>query len=113
MKNNFIRYTDAPKHIEIEMERAVRVDDFLNSPEKLKLKIVSEKERVRTEKTWKRYLIKDHERGHRKPISEVLNEPTQRFDTSIILPVSVYHWLKKKPNKAAFIRETVIQAYSK
>ena len=112
-KNNFTGYTDAPPSIEKEMARAVKVKDFLPSPEKLQLKKVSEKERKRTEKTWQRYRIKDHERGHRKPIAEILNEPTRRLDTSVLLPESVFRWVKEKPNKAAFIRETVMQAYSK
>jgi len=112
MKGNFIRYTDAPPQIEEEMERAVRVDNLFSDQEEFKLKTVSKKEHTRTERAWKRYQIKDHERGHRKSISEKLNEPTKRLDTSIILPESVYQWLKKKSNKAAFIRKTIIEAYS-
>jgi len=111
MKDKFTGYTEAPARIAKEMERAVRVKDFLPAPEKLELKTVSEKERSRTNRAWQRYRIKDHERGHRKPLTEALKEPTRRLDTSVILPESVYRWLKEKPNKAAFIRDTVMQAY--
>ena len=111
-KNSFTGYTEAPPGIAKEMTRSVKVKDFLPPPEKLKLKKVSEKERKLTDRAWQRYRIKDHERGHRKALAEVLKEPTQRFDTSVLLPESVYKWVKEKPNKAAFIRETVMRAYS-
>jgi len=112
-KTGFIGYTDAPPEIEKEMEGAVLVKDFLPPPEKLKLKTVTEKERKLALKAWKRYRIKDHERGHRKALSETLKEPTARLDTSLILPRRVYNWLKTKPNKAAFIREIMIKSYEK
>jgi hypothetical protein len=51
------------------------------------------------------------ERGHRKPLSETLKEPTRRLDTTVMLSESVYQWLTEMPNKAGFIRETVMQAY--
>lgn len=91
--------------------RAAKVEDFLPAPGKLKLKAAPEKERKRTARAWERYRIKDHERGHRRPLSEILKEPTRRLDTSIILPESVYQWVKEKPNKAAFIRDTMIRMY--
>jgi hypothetical protein len=109
----FRGYTDAPPEIEKAMESAVRVRDFLLPPGQLVPKVVTEKERKRTAKTWKRYVIKDNERGHRRPLSKVLDEPTARLDTTIILPRSVYNWVKAKPNKAAFIRETMIRSYEK
>jgi len=112
MKTKVRGYTETPPRIEKEMDRAVKVKDFLPAPEKLKLKSVSEKEQKRTAKAWERYRIKDHERGHRKQLAETLKEPTRRLDTSVLLPESVYQWVKGKPNKAAFIRETVMQAYS-
>ena len=112
MKNNLKGYTDAPANIAKEMERAVKVEDFLPAPKKLKLKTVSEKERKRTAQAWERYRIKDHERGHRKRLAESLKEPTRRLDTSVLLPESVFQWVKTMPNKAAFIRETVMKAYS-
>jgi len=87
------------------MEDAVLVKDFLPPPEKLVLNSISEKERKLTMKAWKRYRIKNHERGHRKPLAETLKEPTARLDTSIILPRRVYNWIGTKQNKAAFIRE--------
>lgn len=111
-KSNFKGYTDAPPRIEKAIERAVKVKDFLPAPEKLKLKTASEKESQRTARAWERYRIKDHERGHRKQLAETLKEPTRRLDTSVLLPESVYQWVKDKPNKAAFIRETMMQAYS-
>lgn len=111
-KNNFTGYTDAPPGIAKAMARSVKVKDFLPAPDKLKLKTVPEKERKLTNREWQRYRIKDHERGHRKALAEILKEPTQRFDTSVLLPESVYKWVKEKPNKAAFIRETVMRAYS-
>jgi hypothetical protein len=93
------------------MEGMKRVKDFLPSPAKLKTKIVTEQERKLTAESWQRYRIKDHERGHRKALSKVLKEPTQRLDTSILLPAKVYNWVKGKPNKAAFIRDTLIKQY--
>jgi hypothetical protein len=107
----FRGYTDPPPEIEKAMKNAVRVKDFLPLPGKLVPKTVMEKERKQTLKAWKRYHIKDHERGHRTPLSKVLDEPTVRLDTTIILPRSVYNWVKAKPNKAAFIRETMIKSY--
>jgi hypothetical protein len=111
MKGNFTGYTEAPARIAKEMERAVKIKDILPAPEKLKLKKVSEKERSRTDRAWQRYRIKDHERGHRKALAVTLKEPTRRLDTTVMLPESVYQWLKEMPNKAGFIRETVMQAY--
>lgn len=118
MKNNkdkmgFTSYTEAPPEIEKEMTRAKRIKDFLPSQGKLVTKIVTEKEREQTMKTWKRYRIKDHERGHRPPLSKKLQEPTVRLDTSIILPRSVFNWVKKSNNKAAFIRDIMIKSYEK
>ena len=107
----FAGYTDAPADIEKAMEGARRVKDFLPSPGKLIPKTITEKERKRTLKAWKRYHIKDSERGHRTPLSKALKEPTARLDTSVILPRRVYNWLKTKPNKAAFIREVMIKSY--
>jgi hypothetical protein len=109
----FRGYTDAPPEIEKAMKSAVRVRDFLPVPGKLVHKTVTEKERKRTAKAWERYRIKDHERGHRTPLSKVLDEPTARLDTSIILPKSVYNWVKAKPNRAAFVRETLMKSYEK
>jgi hypothetical protein len=109
----FTGYTDAPPEIEKEMEDAVLVKDFLPPPEKLVLNSISEKERKLTMKAWKRYRIKNHERGHRKPLAETLKEPTARLDTSIILPRRVYNWIGTKQNKAAFIREMMIKSYKK
>jgi hypothetical protein len=112
-KIGFSEYTDAPPEIEKEMARAKRVKDFLPSPGKLTAKRVTEKEREQTTRAWKRYRIKDHERGHRTPLSKTLQEPTVRLDTSIILPQSVYNWIKRSSNKAAFIREIMIRTYEK
>jgi hypothetical protein len=109
----FTGYTDAPPEIDKAIERSVQVDDFLPRPGKLVPKTATRAEREQTRKAWKRYRIKDHERGHRTPLSKILREPTRRLDTSIILPLSVFDWLKTKPNKAAFIRETVIKRYKK
>jgi hypothetical protein len=109
----FRGYTDAPPEIEKAMKSAVRVRDFLPVPGKLVHKTVTEKERKRTARAWKRYRIKDHERGHRTPLSKVLDEPTARLDTSIMLPKSVYNWVRAKPNRAAFVRETLIKSYEK
>jgi len=110
-KIGFIEYTDAPAEIEKAMDNAVRVKDFLPKPENLVLKHISEKERKGTQKAWERYRIKDNERGHRKPLTETLKEPTKRLDTSIILPRRVYDWIGTKKNKAAFIREIMIKSY--
>jgi hypothetical protein len=112
-KIGFIGYTKAPPEIEKEMESAILVKDFLPPPGKLIPKAVSEKERKGALKAWKRYRIKDHERGHRKPLSETLKEPTTRLDTSIILPRRVYNWIGTKRNKAAFIREIMIKSYER
>jgi hypothetical protein len=90
-KIGFTGYTDAPLEIEKAMEVAVLVKDFLPPPGKLIPKAVTEKEREGTLKAWKRYRIKDHERGHRKALAETLKEPTTRLDTSIILPRRVYN----------------------
>jgi hypothetical protein len=109
----FVGYTDAPEDVDKSMDTARRAKDFLPSPEKLKLKTVTEKERKRTLKAWKRYRIKDNERGHRAPLSKMLKEPTKRLDTSIILPRRVYDWIGAKQNKAAFIREIMIKNYKK
>ena len=106
-------YTDAPPKIAKEMERAKRVKDFLPSPGQLKVKTVTVKEKKRTTAAWERYRIKDHERGHRKPLSETLKNPTCRLDTSILLPENVYNWVKGKPNKAAFIRDTLIEQFKR
>jgi hypothetical protein len=118
MKNNkekmgFKGYTEAPPEIEKEMSRAKRIKDFLPTPGKLTAKTVTLKERDETLKTWKRYRIKDHERGHRPPLSKTLQEPTVRLDTSIVLPQSVFNWVKKSNNKAAFIRDIMIKSYEK
>jgi len=110
-KISFTGYTDAPPKIEKEMIGAVLVKDFLPSPGELQPKAVTEKERQGTLKAWKRYRIKDHERGHRKQLAETLKEPTTRLDTSIILPTQVYNWIGMKRNKAAFIREIMIKSY--
>lgn len=110
-KIGFTGYTDAPPEIEKEMEDAVPIKDFLPPSGKLVLNSISEKERKLTMKAWKRYRIKDSERGHRTPLSKALKEPTARLDTSVILPRRVYNWLKTKPNKAAFIREVMIKSY--
>lgn len=112
-KPGFTGYTDAPPEIGKEMERATRVKDFLPPPGKLEEKTVTGKERKETLKAWKRYRIKDHERGHRPPLSKTLHEPTVRLDTSIILPQRVYNWVKRSSNKAAFIREIMIKSYEK
>jgi hypothetical protein len=112
-KIGFTGYTDAPPEIEKEMARAKRIKDFLSSPEKLTAKIVTEKEHEQTGRAWKRYRIKDHERGHKAPLSKSLKEPTVRLDTSIILPQSVFNWVKKSNNKAAFIRDIMIKSYEK
>jgi len=109
--SGFTGYTDAPPAIGKEMEGMKRVKDFLPSPAKLKTKIVTKQERKLTAEAWQRYRIKDHERGHRKALSKVLKEPTRRLDTSILLPAKVYNWVKGKPNKAAFIRDTLIKQY--
>ena len=111
--SGFLAYTDAPPDIERVLDNAKRVKDFLPSPEKLKPKTVTAKERKRTAKAWQRYQIKAHERGHRKPLSAILKEPTRRLDTSILLPENVYNWVKGKPNKAAFIRDTLIKQFKK
>lgn len=109
----FTGYTDAPRAIRKEMEGAKRVNDFLPPPDKLTMKTVTEKERRLTAQTWERYRIKDHERGHRKALAKVLKEPTRRLDTSILLPENVYNWVKGQPNKAAFIRDTLIKQFKK
>jgi hypothetical protein len=109
----FTGYADAPPEIAKEMERSIPIRDFLPAPEKLVSRTVTGKERKRTAKAWKRYLIKEHERGHRTPLSKVLDEPTMRLDTSIILPKSVYNWVRAKPNRAAFVRETLMKSYGK
>jgi hypothetical protein len=109
----FVGYSDAPEDIDKAMDAARRVKDILPSPEKLQLKNVPEKERKLTLKAWKRYHIKDSERGHRASLSKTLNEPTKRLDTSIILPRRVYEWIGTKRNKAAFIREIMIKNYEK
>ena len=112
-KIGFRGYTDAPPEIEKAMENAVLVKDFLPAPGTLIPKAVTEKERKSTLKAWKRYSIKDHERGHRKPLADIFKEPTTRLDTSIILPRQVYKWIGTKRNKAAFIREIMIKSYKK
>lgn len=109
----FMGYTNAPKDIDDAMDSAVRVKDFLPAPDKLILNVVSKKEHKQTINAWKRYIIKDHERGHRTPLSKTLKEPTARLDTSLILPRSVYDWIKTKPNKAAFIRELMVKSYQR
>jgi len=63
------------------------------------LNSISEKERKLTMKAWKRYRIKNHERGHRKPLAETLKEPTARLDTSIILPRRVYNWIERNKTR--------------
>lgn len=112
-KTGFTGYTEAPPEIAKEMARAKRIKDFLPSPGKLTEKTVTQKERKETLKTWKRCRIKDHERGHRAPLSKTLKEPTVRLDTSIILQQSVFNWVKKSNNKAAFIRDIMIKSYEK
>jgi hypothetical protein len=111
--SGFTGYADEPPEIAKEMERSIQIRDFLPAPEKLVSRTVTEKERKGTAKAWKRYLIKEHERGHRTPLSKVLDEPTARLDTSIILPKSVYNWVRAKPNRAAFVRETLMKSYEK
>lgn len=112
-KIGFTGYTDAPANIEKSMDGAVLVKDFLPTPQKLIAKAVTDKEHQGTLKAWKRYRIKDHERGHRKPLADTLKEPTMRLDTSITLPRRVYNWLGTKQNKAAFIRDIMIKSYEK
>jgi hypothetical protein len=112
-KIGFTGYTDAPVEVDKEMESAKQIKDFLPLPGKLVAKTVTKKEREQTAKAWKRYRIKDHERGHRTPLSKSLKETTARLDTSIILPQSVFNWVKEKGNVAAFIREIMIKSYEK
>jgi len=109
----FLGYSDAPPDLEKAMANARPIKDFLPSPENLFPKIVSEKEKKLTKHAWKRYRIKEGERGHRTPLSKTLKEPTARLDTSILLPRRVYNWIQTKPNKAAFIREIMIKSFKK
>jgi hypothetical protein len=109
----FVGYSDATEDIDKAIDAARRVKDILPSPEKLQLKNVPEKERKLTLKAWKRYRIKNSERGHKASLSKTLNEPTKRLDTSIILPRRVFEWIGTKRNKAAFIREIMIKNYEK
>jgi hypothetical protein len=109
----FIGYTDAPREIEKEMERAKPVKDTFPRPEELVFKTETERERKQTLKAWNRYVIKDHERGHRRKLSETLHEPTERLDTTILLPRRVSAWLRTKKNRAAFIRHIIVNSYEK
>jgi hypothetical protein len=109
----FIGYTDAPPETEKEMERAKPIKDTFPRPEDLVFKTETEKERKQTRKAWKRYVIKAHERGHRKKLSETLHESTERLDTTILLPKRVSAWLRTKKNRAAFIRHIIVNSYEK
>lgn len=109
----FLGYTDAPLEIEKEMERAKPVKDAFPRPEELVFKTETKRERKQTLKAWKRYVIKANERGHRRKLSDTLHEPTERLDTTIILPRRVSTWLRTKKNRAAFIRHIIVKSYEK
>lgn len=109
----FNGYTDAPPEIEKEMERAKPVKDTFPRPEELVFKTETEKERKQTRRAWKRYVIKAHERGHRRKLSETLHEPTERLYTTILIPRNVSAWLRTKKNRAAFIRHIIVNSYEK
>jgi len=112
-RRDLVTYTDAPADIEREMDAAHQVADFLPRPGELSIRSVGKEEKRLTRAAWKRYRIKDNERGHRPPLSRALKEPTARLDTSIILPRRVYNWIRTKKNKAAFIRSIMIKSYEK
>jgi hypothetical protein len=106
-------YTDAPKDIEEAMKSGPLVGDLIPEGATFTLKRPGPAETRKMKRAWKRYQIKDHERGHRTPLSEKFKTQTRRFNTCTTLPENVYSWIKTKRNRADYLRDLLLKEYRK
>jgi hypothetical protein len=106
-------YTDAPKDIEEAMKNGPLVAGLIPEGTTFTLKRPEPGESRKMQRAWKRYRIKDHERGHRTPLSKKYKTPTRRFNTCTTLPENVYSWIKTKRNRADYFRDLLLKEYRK
>ena len=106
-------YTDAPKDVEEVMKSGPLVGDLVPEGTIFELKQPGPAENRKMQRVWKRYRIKDHERGHRTPLSKKFKIPTRRFNTCTTLPENVYSWIKTKRNRADYLRALLLKEYRK
>jgi hypothetical protein len=106
-------YTDAPKDLEEGMKNGPLVANLIPEDATFSLKRPDPAESRKMQRAWKRYRIKDHERGHRAPLSKKFNIATRRFNTCATLPENVYSWIKTKRNRADYVRDLLLREYRK
>jgi hypothetical protein len=106
-------YTDAPPDIQGAMKNGPVVNDLIPQNTAFTLKQPGHAETRKMQRAWQRYRIKDHERGHRPPLSEKLKTTTRRFNTCTTLPQNVYSWIKGKTNRADYLRNLLMKEYQK
>jgi hypothetical protein len=106
-------YTDPSKDIEAAMKNGPVIHDLIPEDATFKIKKPGTAEKNGMRKAWKRYQIKDSERGHRTPLSKKLKTPTRRFNTCTTLPENVYSWIKGKKNRAHYLRDLLMREYRK
>jgi hypothetical protein len=106
-------YADAPKDIEEAMKSGPLVAGLIPEGATFALKRPGPVESRKMRRAWKRYHIKDHERGHRTPLSKKYKIPTRRFNTCTTLPENVYSWIKTKRNRADYVRDLLLKEYRK
>lgn len=106
-------YADAPRAIEEAIKSGPLVTNLIPEDATCTLKQPGPVEDRKMRKAWKRYHIKDHERGHRTPLSKKFKLPTRRFNTCTTLPENVYSWIKTKRNRADYLRDLLLKEYRK
>ena len=106
-------YVDAPATIEKAMKKGPLVENLFPDGTTFELKQSAPVEKNKMLREWQRYRIKDHERGHRKPLSLKLKTPTRRFNTCTTLPENVYVWIKTKKNRAGYLRSLLLKEFRK
>jgi hypothetical protein len=95
------------------MKTGPLVGDLVPEGATFQLKQPGPLENRKMERAWKRYRIKDHERGHRTPLSQKFKIKTRRFNTCTTLPENVYSWIKTKRNRADYLRVLLLREYRK
>jgi hypothetical protein len=106
-------YSDPPKNIEEAMKDGPVIQSVIPEDTTFELKRPSPVEGRKMHRAWQRYRIKDHERGHRAPLSKTLKISTRRFNTCTTLPENVYAWVKRKRNRADYLRNLLMKEYWK
>jgi hypothetical protein len=106
-------YTDAPRDVDEAMKNGPLITNLIPEGATITLKRPGPAESLKMKKAWKRYRIKDHERGHRTPLSKKYKLPTRRFNTCTTLPENVYSWIKTKKNRADYLRDLLLKEYRK